>query len=114
MTNAVEQLDYASIENIYLSVSDESIDDASVRLTEQAIDDAEERAEELAKSLDFRIERIISIEVVPSPSSQYGDEVFYRGVRIVEPYYYNENVTGEISVSVTGEFQLVEDDDDEG
>jgi uncharacterized protein YggE len=109
MTNALNQVDNAFVENVYISVSDEAIDDARADLTEQAIDNAEERAQETAESLDMKVKRITSIDVVPSSPNPYGGEIFYRGVKVVQPYYY-QSITGEISVSVTAQFDLEEND----
>lgn len=107
VSRAVREVDSAFVENVFISVSDVAIDEARKDLTDQAIANARERASEMVDALGLEVTGIKSIEAATGSSNQYGGEVQYRGVKIVQPYYY-QNIGGDISVSVTVEFELVE------
>jgi uncharacterized protein YggE len=106
-TEAVRDIDTTFVENVFLSMSDEAIDNAREDLTSQAIANAQERASEMVEALGLQVAGIKSIEADTGQSvSPYGGE-FYRGVKIVQPYYY-QGVSGDVSVSVTVEFELAQ------
>jgi uncharacterized protein YggE len=106
VTRAVLDVNNALVENVFMSVSDDAIDIARKDLSQQAIADARSRAEEMAQPLGLQVKGIKSIEVGNSQSpSPYGGDIVYRGVDVLPPYYY-QNLSGNISVSVTVEFEL--------
>lgn len=106
ITDAVREVESSVVENVFISVSDEAIDNARKDLTDQAIANARERASEMVEALGFDVMGIKSIEAATGSSlSPYGGEVLYRGVKVVQPYYY-QSISGDISVSVTVEFEL--------
>lgn len=108
ITEAVRGIDSAFVENVIISVSDEAIDEARKDLSDQAIANAQVRASEMVEALGLEVMGIKSIEAATgSTVSPYGGEFVYRGVKIVQPYYY-QGVSGDISVSVTVEFELAE------
>jgi hypothetical protein len=61
----------------------------------------------MIKALGLEVADIKSIEAASRTSNPYGGEVLYRGVKILQPYYY-QSINGEIAVSVTVEFELTE------
>lgn len=106
VTTAVKEIEKGFIENVIISVSDEAIDNARKELTDQAIANARERASEMVEALGLEVAGIKSIEAATGSSiSPYGGEFMYRGVKIVQPYYY-QSVSGDIAVSITVEFEL--------
>jgi uncharacterized protein YggE len=111
ITAAVRELESTFVENVFISVSDDAIDSARKDLTDQAIANARERASEMVEDLGFDVTGIKSIEAATGSSvSPYGGEVLYRGVKIVQPYYY-QSISGDIAVSVTVEFELAESEE---
>jgi uncharacterized protein YggE len=111
VTRAVRGVDSTFVENVFISVSDDAIDNARKDLTDQAIANARERASEMVEDLGFEVAGIKSIEAATGSSvSPYGGEVLYRGVKVVQPYYY-QSISGDISVSVTVEFELAESEE---
>lgn len=106
VSNAAAEVENAFVESVIVSVSDEAIDDARKDLTQDAIASAQQRATEMAEPLGLEVKGIKSIEAASGQSQNpYGGEIFYRGVKIVQPYYY-QAISGDISVSVTVEFEL--------
>ena len=106
VTSAVQDVNNALVENVFMSVSDDAIDKARKDLSQQAIADARSRAEEMAQPLGLQVKGIKSIEAGTSQSpNPYGGDIVYRGVKVLQPYYY-QNLSGNISVSVTVEFEL--------
>ncbi len=107
VTDAVTSVGGAFVENTFLSISDAAIDEARKELGRQAFDNAKSRADEIAESLGLEVKGVKRIEASGSDNNpNYGYSVFeYRGVKIIPPYYY-QNMTGEISVSQTVEFEL--------
>jgi uncharacterized protein YggE len=96
----------AFVENVFISVSDGAIDKARQDLSQQAIADARSRAEEMAQPLGLQVKGIKSIEAGTSQTpNPYGGDIVYRGVKVLQPYYY-QNLSGNISVSITVEFEL--------
>jgi hypothetical protein len=62
----------------------------------------------MVEALGLQVAGIKSIEADTGQSvSPYGGEFLYRGVKIVQPYYY-QGVSGDVSVSVTVEFDLAQ------
>jgi len=111
VTAAVRDVDNVFVESVFTSVSDEGIDKARKDLTEQAIANAQESASEMVEPLGLEVSGIRSIEAQTGQSvSPYGNEIMYHGVKIVQPYYY-QSVTGDVSVSITVEFELAEDEE---
>ncbi|UVS69838.1 SIMPL domain-containing protein [Nitrososphaera viennensis] len=104
VTAAVKKMGGANVENVYLSASDAAIDQARKELGKQAFDSAKSRAEEMAQSLGLQVNGIVSIEAATDSPNPYGGLIPYRGVHIIQPYY--PNISGEISKSVTVEFEL--------
>jgi uncharacterized protein YggE len=112
VTAAVKEVDSTFVENVIISVSDEAIDRARADLADQAIANARERASEMVEELGLELAGIKSIEAATGSSfNQYGGEVLYRGVKIVQPYYY-QSITGDIAVSITVEFELAESEEE--
>jgi len=112
VSSAIRQVDSVFVENVIISVSDEAIDNARQDLTQQAIANAQERASEMVESLGLEVKGIKSIEAAGSQGQNpYGGEILYRGVKILQPYYY-QSINGDISVSVTVEFELGEANED--
>jgi uncharacterized protein YggE len=106
VSDAVREIDSVFVENVFISVSDDAIDSARKELTGQAIANAQARASEMVEALGLEVAGIKSIEASSGSSvNPYGGEILYRGVKLVQPYYY-QSITGEISVSVTVEFEL--------
>ena len=106
VTSAVLDVNNAFVENVFMSVSVDAIDQARKDLSQQAIADARSRAEEMAQPLGLQVKGIKSIEAGTSQSpNPYGGDIVYRGVKVLQPYYY-QNLSGNISVSVTVEFEL--------
>ncbi|HEX2556862.1 MAG TPA: SIMPL domain-containing protein [Nitrososphaera sp.] len=106
VTSAVLDVNSALVESVFMSVSDDAIDKARKDLSQQAIADARSRAEEMAQPLGLQVTGIKSIEAGNSQSpNPYGGDIVYRGVKVLQPYYY-QNLSGNISVSVTVEFEL--------
>ena len=106
MSAAIGKVDNTFVENVMISVSDKAIDDARKDLTDKAIANARERASEMVDDLGFEVAGIKSIEAATGSSiSPYGGEYMYRGVKIVQPAYY-QAVSGDIAVSITVEFEL--------
>ncbi len=109
VNKAIRQVDGVFVENVVISVSDEAIDNARKDLTTQAIANAQQRASEMVESLGLEVRGIKSIEAAGSSGQNPygGGEILYRGVKIIQPYYY-QSINGDISVSVTVEFELGE------
>lgn len=108
VSGAIRQVDSVFVESVIISVSDGAIDDARKNLTQQAVANAQQRASEMVESLGLEVKGIKSIEATGSQGQNpYGGEIFYRGVKILQPYYY-QSISGDISVSVTVEFELGE------
>jgi len=106
VSTAIREVDNTFVENVMISVSDKDIDDARKDLTDKAIANARERASEMVDDLGFEVAGIKSIEAATGSSiSPYGGEYMYRGVKIVQPAYY-QAVSGDIAVSITVEFEL--------
>lgn len=106
VTRAVQNVNNAFVESVFISVSDDAIDEARQDLSEQAIADARNRAQEMAEPLGLQVKGIKSIEAGNSQSpNPYGGDIIYRGVKVIQPYYY-QNISGNIAVSVTVEFEL--------
>ncbi|MEM3094934.1 MAG: SIMPL domain-containing protein, partial [Nitrososphaera sp.] len=109
VSSAIRQVDGVFVENVIISVSDEAIDNARQDLTQQAIANAQQRASEMVEPLGLEVKGIKSIEAVGSQGQNpYGGDVFYRGVKILQPYYY-QSINGDISVSVMVEFEIGEE-----
>lgn len=107
LSSAIRKVDTVFVENAVISVSDEAIDSARKDLTPQAIGNARERASEMVVSLGLEIKGIKTIEAATGQGQNpYGGEILYRGVKILQPYYY-QGIGGDLSVSVAVEFELV-------
>lgn len=93
-------------ENIMFSVSDSTLDTIRKDLTQKALDDALQKAKEIAEPSGLTIKSIRSIEVNANPpSAPYSNVVAHRGV-IVSPVYDGSIYQlGQLSVSVTAEFE---------
>jgi hypothetical protein len=108
VTEAVQGVGNAYVENVIISVSDATIDEARAQLSQEAISNARNRAEEMAAPLGFTVAGIRSIEADTSQTpNQYGGEIAYRGVRILQPYAF-QSVAGTVSVSIAVEFELAQ------
>jgi uncharacterized protein YggE len=108
LSSAIRKVDTVFVENAIISVSDEAIDSARKDLTQQAIGNARKRASEMVASLGLEIKGIKTIEAATGQGqNQYGGEILFRGVKILQPYYY-QGISGDISVSVTVKFELGE------
>lgn len=108
VTEAVQAVGNAYVENVIISVSDATLDEARAQLSQEAISNARDRAEEMASPLGLNVTGINSIEADTSQTpNQYGGEIVYRGVRILQPYAF-QSVAGTVSVSITVEFELAE------
>ena len=108
VTEAAQGVGNSFVENVIISVSDVTIDEARAELSREAISNARDRAEEMAAPLGLNVTGIKGIEADTSQTpNQYGGEIAYRGVRILQPYAF-QSVAGTVSVSITVEFELAE------
>jgi len=107
ITNAVQDVSNAYVENTFMSLSDSAIDSAREDLTKQAMESARDRADEIAAEMGMNVTGIKSVDASTNISAvQYpGDIRTYRGVQIAPPYYY-QYTTGQVSVSMAVEFAL--------
>ena len=97
----------AFVENMIMSVSDSKIDNIKTDLTRQALQDAMKNAQEIAEPSGLQIKGIKKIEVNTKPVFQYGGgPVMYRGVSMWTQYDPSYLRAGEVSVSVTAEFEI--------
>lgn len=95
------------VDSVALSASDSAIDGARRELNQQAIDDARSRANEIAQPLGLEAKGIRSIDATTAAAApnQHGNDIVYRGVGVLSPSLY-QNLSGEVSVAVTVEFEL--------
>lgn len=103
--NQMAQKQGAYVENTFLSISDDTIEQKRDELNQMAFDNAKSRAESMAKLAGLNVKGIQSIETVTPGAGQYGGVMPYKGVYITQPYYYG-GMSGELSTSVTVEFEL--------
>lgn len=102
--NQVAQKQGAYVENTFLSISDDLIEQKRDELNKMAFENARTRAESMAALAGLKVKGIQEIEAATSGPNQYGGYVPYKGVYITQPYYGGMN--GELSTSVTVEFEL--------
>ena len=107
ITDAMQEVGDAYVENVFMSISDSAIDSAREELSQQAMESARDRADEIAAQLGLEVQGIESVDAsAGTPTGQYPGEIrTYRGVQIT-PYYYYQYTTGQVSVSMVVEFAV--------
>ena len=103
ITTVVQQQE-AFVENVMLSISDESLEQAQDQLNLEAFDNAKTRAQKLAQMAGLDIGGVQGIESVTEPMEQR--RTFNGGLYPIDQWRYYDS--GEIGVSVTVEFELVQ------
>jgi plastocyanin len=97
----------ANLENIIMSVSDSKIDKIKADLTQQALQNAMENAQSIVGPAGLEIKEIKKIEINAKPISQNGGgPIVYRGVNMWSQYDPSYLRMGEVSMSVTVEFEV--------
>lgn len=97
----------AYIESIFLTVSDSAIDGARKELNQEALENAKSRAMEIIQPLGLEIKGIKRIEVNAAPVNTYQSVIPYRGVNIYPYFDPSFQGSGDISVSLTVEFEVM-------
>ena len=95
----------AYVENTFMSVSDSSIEKVRDEINQKAFDSAKTRAEAMAKLAGLKVGGIVKIENNNNIVNPYGGVSSYKGLYIIQPYYY-QSMNGEIATSITVEFEL--------
>jgi uncharacterized protein YggE len=101
----VVQKSGAYVENTFLTVSDEAIENIRDEVNKQALENARQRAEALAEIAGLEVKGIKNIEAKNSLTNPNGGYQSYKGLYIIPPYYY-QSTSGEIASSITVEFEL--------
>lgn len=93
-----------NVENMMYSISDTTLDSVRKDLTQKALDDALKKAKEIAEPAGLQIKGIGNIEVNTNQGNPYSGVVTHQGV-VLGPVHDNSIYQlGQISVSVTAEF----------
>lgn len=96
----------ANVDNIFLTFSDSTIDNARKELSKQALANAESRAMEIIGPMGLEIKGVRNIELNTNPITPYSNIIQYKGVNIYPYYDPTSQGSGEISASVTVEFEI--------